>query len=1093
MADRFQIRRTTTKATPAPTDLLDGELAYSFLSGNFFIKNPLTGLVENIGGKTQMDILSQVNRLPVTNPDNSTILDDVNSATGNVLSNDSDPDGQALTLVGIKYASVSRTVGTAFNTTYGTFSIDTLGTWSFVPGAAARALNVGQSASEVFTYSVSDPSGGTSFGTLTISITGKNGAPIPVGDNTVTEIGNNNSGNVLSNDSDPEGQALSVSSWTVDGVAGTFTPGQVVPVSGFGTVTLAANGAWSRNAASATNSGNLTIRYTATDGTNTAVGVLTIVVQAALTNVDSNPVTVALSGTRTFNVGPGQTYAEVNAVPWSTLQAGDVVNIFWRSTPYVAKFGLFAQGTASAPIIINGVTDASGNRPIIDGNNATNSPGSMPGDSNNVWAPGNEGFGIITIKRRPQTTYDQNPSWITIQNLEITGGLPDNTYTNSLGAAVPYDFSAGIWVQPANDITIRNNVIHGNSQGIFTMAKEASDGSSGESCQRIRVFYNRIYGNGRVGGDREHGVYLQGYDIVAEGNYFGTGLTGAQGSTYKSRAGKEVIRYNWIESTARALDLVHTEFPGGFVLYPDFGIDYCYGNVIINDENIRQAAWQPIHYGSDNSTANNLGGEWAPDNLGSRLISHRKKLHFFSNTFYSNSNFPQANQYVFKVSWPEIIVEAWSNIFLLRGSNSQPALMFIAGQLNLRGTNIVNSYGTIEDYSPGRGGTPQSCQVNRMGTVVASDPLFVSEQFYDFSLAAGSPAIDIYSGLPTGIDPQVDVDYPVKGQPLRQLNGVSLRPLTIGMTDLGALERDPSAPPRSAPIKTTDASFDVNNAYVVGSTIAVADPSWLYNPTTVVRQWQNNVSGTWTDISGAVNSTYTLTSGDTGGIRVRYLATNVAGSTAYFTTSYAVTSTPAASIVQIASAVDPYPSSLKTAVATMTTNPVVGNTLVAFLSEGSSIGDNFGNSWVKRQDIASGKGWNFQLYTCVVSATGSNFQVTGVSPNSWSAGLVVYEVAGSYMTSSAEASVTGDIDDTIAISATAPNQRIIAGFSAGQDWGTTSITVQPPWVGGVVFDKTQLLPLLTVAHGVSTSPGSNNVTANFGNTDYRLKIAVILT
>lgn len=1089
MADRFRIRRSTTKATPAPTDLMDGELGYSFVSGNFFIKNPQTGAIDTIGGKSQMDSLAQVNRLPVVSNDVLSILDDVQNATGNVLSNDSDPEGGTLVVSSIKYSSIPRTLGASFGTTYGTMNMSANGTWSFSTNATANALNIGQSVSEQFTYVTTDIAGGSTTGTLTVNITGKNSQPVANQDTIVTDIPVNTSGNVLSNDTDPEGQMLSVSGWTVNGVAGNFVPGQTVSVPGFGSITLNSNGSWSRDSTGATNSGTIIVTYNVTDGTNTSQGTLAIIVQPELINIDSNPVTVALSGTRTFDVGPGKTYTEVNDIPWSSLTAGDVVNIFWRSTPYKTKFGLCAQGTANAPIIINGVTDSNGNRPVIDGNGATNSPGSMPGGSGNIWAVGDEGFGVITIKRKPQTSTSTNPSWITIQNLEITGGLAANNYISSTGTTVPYGFSAGIWVQPSTDITIRNNVIHGCSQGLFTMAKAAADGSSAESCQRIRVLYNRIYGNGTPGSGYEHGCYIQAYDVVVEGNYLGRGLTGAGGSTYKSRVGKEVIRYNWIESTARALDMVHVEFSDGFAAYPDYGIDYVYGNVIVNDEQLQGNAWRPIHYGADGSTN---GGEWDPAYGGSAPPNHRKHLYFFSNTYFHRNTVAQADQFVIQLSWPETICDAWANIFLLRGANSQLNLMYLAGQLNLRGSNIILGYGTINDYSAGRGGTTQSCQVNRMGSVIASDPLFTAENYYDFSLAAGSPAIDIYSGLPSGISSQIGIDHAVKGQPFRQLNGLTLRPLNIGTTDLGALERDPSAPPRSAPIKTTDAIFNVNNVYVVGSTISVSDPAWLYNPTTVTRQYQNNISGTWTDIPGATNSTYTLTSNDTGGIRVRYVATNAAGSTEYITSSYAVTSTPAVSIIQIASAVDPYPSSLKTAVATMTTQPVVGNTLVAFLSEGSSIGDNFGNAWVKRQDIASGKGWNFQLYTCVVSTTGSNFQITGVSPNSWSAGLVVYEVAGAYVTSVAEASATGDIDDTVTINATAPNQRIIAGFACGQDWGTNSITVAAPWVAGVIFDRTQLLPLLSVVHGVSYAAGPNNVTADFGNSDYRLKLAVVL-
>lgn len=1102
--DRFRVRRSETKIKPDTSDLERSEMAYTTPSKTLWMRDETTGQVVAIGGQymqeaiaalqSQVAGLSQgINRLPVAQPDSATADDIVGVVTGSVLANDTDPEGGVLTVVAVRYANVARTVGTTFSTTYGSMSIQASGGYTFTPSAAARALKVGQSATESFTYNVIDVAGGISSSSLTIFINGTNSAPKVINDVSLGKgEASEQTGNVLSNDSDPEGDPMAVVSFSVDGVNGSFVPGAVVDIPSFGTFTMAANGAWTRVRGSQVMPGNIVVRYVASDGVGTSNGTLTIVLTEQVVNVSSNPVTEALSGTRTFNVGPGQTYAEPNDVPWSTLQAGDVVNIFWRSTPYVAKFGLWAQGQANAPIIINGVTDANGSRPIIDGNNAHVAPGCMPGGGNDLFGVGGEGFGVITIKRRPATPYSENPSWITIQNLEITGGLAENSFITSTGVSVLYDFSAGIWLQPANDITIRNNVIHGCAQGIFTQAKQAADGTAGECCQRIRLVYNRIYGNGTVANGYHHGAYMQGYDIITEGNYFGTNLPGAGGATYKSRASKEVIRYNWMEQSSRILDLVHPEFPDAFVTYPDFGTDYVYGNVLINDERIADAAWLPIRYGSDNSTANDLGGEWATDNPGLSLVSHRRRLYYFANTFYLRCNLPKSDQMVLKLSWPDTVCEAWGNIFLMRGSNNQLNFLHVAGTLNLRGTNVILGYGNMADAATGRGATPQSYQINRMGTVIAADPLFTSEDFYDFALSAGSPAIDIYGTLPSGIPAQVGVDYPVQGQPLRQLNGVTLRPTNIGATDLGALERDPNAPPRVAPILTTPAVFDINNAYVVGATISFTDPSWLYNPTSVTRNCQRLVDGTWIDIPGATANSLTLAAEDTGGIRVHYVATNAAGSTTYDTQSYAVTSTPAAAVVQIASAVDPYPSQLKTAVATLTQAPSIGSTLVAFLTHGSAIGDNFGNAWVKREDLASGMNWKFQLYTCTVTTTGANFQVTGSSTGSWNSGLVVYEVTGAYVSSVAEASAGGDIDPTVTITADAPNQRIIAAFAAGREWSEQSITVDAPWVTGALFNRSQLLPLLTVVHGVSSGAGPNNVTANFGGTDNRIKLAVLI-
>ena len=65
----------------------------------------------------------------------------------------------------------------------------------------------------------------------------------------------------------------------------------------------------------------------------------------------------------TYMVGPGQTYATPSAIPWETLQPGDIVLIQWRSTPYTDKWVICRQGTAAAPIVVRGLPGPAGERP----------------------------------------------------------------------------------------------------------------------------------------------------------------------------------------------------------------------------------------------------------------------------------------------------------------------------------------------------------------------------------------------------------------------------------------------------------------------------------------------------------------------------------------------------------------------------------------------------------------------------------------------------------------------------------------------------------------------------------------------------------
>lgn len=1083
MADRFQLRRTTTKATPAQADLLDGELAYSFVSGNLFIKNPTTGAIDTIGGKTQVDALSQVNKLPVVVNDTSSIQDDVTQVTGNVLTNDSDPEGSQLVVTAVKYSTISRTVGTAFSTSYGTMTMSSAGAWTFTPSVAATALNVGQSATEVITYTVSDTSGGTQFGTLTITITGKNGSPVVVNDNSVGQFDAVNSGNVLSNDYDPESQTLSVTTWTVDGVAGTFNPGQSATVPNLGIVTLASNGAWSRSITGATAAGTIVLRYNVTDGTNTSQGSLVILLQAGIVPVASNPVTTSLSGTRTFNVGPGKTYTELDAVPWSTLVAGDVVNIFWRSTPYVGKFAICAQGEVNNQIIINGVTDASGNRPVITGANARTASGSMPGGAGNIFTPGDEAFGVVVIKRKPGTATSANPRWITVQNLEITGAAHGQAFLNADGSAGLYGFSAGIWVQPSTDITIRNNKIYGNANGIFTMAKV---GGIGETCQRVKVQYNHVHLNGTAGNGTEHNAYIQGYNNTIEGNYFGWLVNGSSGSSCKTRGSQEIVRYNWIDAAARALDMVQPEgIFDGFVAFSDFGTDYVYGNVIVNDSARGGGSWRPIHYGGDNE------GELDPAyGGGNSPANYRKHLYFWNNTVYQANPTSQSRQYFLQLSWQDTVADFWNNIIVFRGTGTTiPTLLYWAGILNFRGSNIVYADKLIEDRAPDTLTT--YAVVNRIGSIVSSPPLFSSEAAYDFSLAAGSPALDLSSGLPVGIPSTIATSFPVEAEPSRQSNGIYTRS-TVGLTDLGALERDASAPARNAPAVLTQPQYTGNSQFAVGSTVGVVDPTWAFGPTSTTRQWQRLNGSTWEDIVGETGTTLLLTLLHLPEIRCLFSATNAVGTATVATATRSVTTQSAAVISQVGFAANEYPADPYNSVVVFTTPPAVGSLLVAFYSGGNTqtVTDNFGNVWTQRISLQGNAGYNrtHRCFTTVVTNTGSNFTVTGNTDFRWASSMGVYEVIGTL------ANVTGEVNNNLTSTFTADsvNQRVLAAFSneAYPDTDTTIPVLTAPFVRDINYFYSAVHH--AIAHAASISTGNNSVSVDrqYGDQMSRIFVTV---
>ncbi|MDB5814738.1 MAG: hypothetical protein JWN23_1855 [Rhodocyclales bacterium] len=131
-------------------------------------------------------ILALTNTTPTANADSANVTEDVPwimTADAGVLANDTDADtGDALTVSAVSFGTTAGTVGTALVGTYGALTLTADGSYSYLANqAAAEALGAGQTATEIFNYTVQDSAGATSATTLTFTVTGTNDAPVAVG------------------------------------------------------------------------------------------------------------------------------------------------------------------------------------------------------------------------------------------------------------------------------------------------------------------------------------------------------------------------------------------------------------------------------------------------------------------------------------------------------------------------------------------------------------------------------------------------------------------------------------------------------------------------------------------------------------------------------------------------------------------------------------------------------------------------------------------------------------------------------------------------------------------------------------------------
>jgi T1SS-143 domain-containing protein len=250
-----------------------------------------------------------VNDAPVAVADTNTTAEDTplttTAATG-VLANDSDVDGPALTVTQFTVSGVAGTFAAGTTATIpgaGTLVINSNGSYTFTP-----ALNF-NGAVPVATYTVSDGTLSTSS-TLTLTVTPVNDAPVGVADTVIaTEAGGvangtaglNPSGNVLTNDTDPDAadtKTVSAVSGVAAGVVGGSTAGAygTLVLNAAGTYTYTVNNSLAAVQALRTPADTLTdsFSYTVRDAAGlTSTTTLTVTVQGA----DDAPIAVADTAT----------------------------------------------------------------------------------------------------------------------------------------------------------------------------------------------------------------------------------------------------------------------------------------------------------------------------------------------------------------------------------------------------------------------------------------------------------------------------------------------------------------------------------------------------------------------------------------------------------------------------------------------------------------------------------------------------------------------------------------------------------------------------------------------------------------------------
>ncbi len=396
--------------------------------------------------------------------------------TGNVLTNDTDPDsvgnGETKTVTGVlagTQASATGNVASSVTGTYGSISIAADGSYTYTvdnSNATVQALRTsGQTITDIFTYTMTDTAGSTSTTQITVTIQGANDAPTAVAD-TATAVeaggtsngtaGTNPTGNVLTNDIDPDSVGNGETKTVTGVLAGTqasATGNVASSVTGtYGSINIAANGAYTYTV----DNSNATVQALRTNG-QTITDVFTYTMTDAVGSTSTTQITVTIQGA---NDAPTAVADTATAV-----EAGGSSNALYSVNPSGNVLTNDNDPDSSA----NGET-----KTVIGvvGGTAASAAGSVNTNVNGL-------YGSITIAADGTYTYVVDNNNATVQGLRNSANTLVDVFTYSMtdAAGLSSTQQISVTIQGSNDTptAVADNAIAVEAGGVAN----ATPGSNG--------------------------------------------------------------------------------------------------------------------------------------------------------------------------------------------------------------------------------------------------------------------------------------------------------------------------------------------------------------------------------------------------------------------------------------------------------------------------------------------------------------------------------------------------------------------------------------------------------------------------------------
>ncbi|THD84247.1 tandem-95 repeat protein [Aliigemmobacter aestuarii] len=378
------------------------------------------------------DSVDNLDAPPVANPD-SAETDEDTPVVIDVLGNDTDPEGQPLTVTGTP---------TAPN---GTVTVNPDGTLEYTPAPDFNGT-------DTITYTITDPDGNEATSTVTVTVNPVNDAPVAEDDASTTPVNTPVTFAVLGNDSDVDGDPLSVIS------VGT-TPDGTVAINPDGTLTFTPNAGFT---------GVTSVDYTITDPeglTDTATWTITITDDRPVANPDSaetdedTPVVIDVLGNDTDPEGQPLTVTGTPTAPNGTVTVNPDGTLEYTPDPdfngtdtitYTITDPDGNEATSTVTVTVNPVNDA----PVAE-DDASTTPVNTPvtfavlgndsdvdGDPLSVISVGTTPDGTVAINPDGTLTFTPNAGFTGVTSVDYTitdpEGLTDTaTWTITVEASPP--------------------------------------------------------------------------------------------------------------------------------------------------------------------------------------------------------------------------------------------------------------------------------------------------------------------------------------------------------------------------------------------------------------------------------------------------------------------------------------------------------------------------------------------------------------------------------------------------------------------------------------------------------------------------------